>query len=182
MQFYFSLRLMFKYFAIHVFFTLVWDFTSAFLTGVKSDRLEISLCLECVNNIRNLCGDQSEFTSLHCGLLKLCYAFRAFIRCMEAAFYCTDFQKVFMCPLIKKIGRAIFYKTRGWAVEKVIRVFEGSRVNQKLQRQIEKLGCVCVLSHRPSCRNQPRYQTELVSNNVTIKNNIRTLVQGDEWV
>ena len=61
---------MFKYFAIHVFFTPVWDFTSAFLTGVKSDRLDISLRLECVNNIRNLCGDQSEFTSLHCGLLK----------------------------------------------------------------------------------------------------------------
>ena len=115
-------------------------------------------------------------------MAKLCYAFRAFIRCMEAAFYCTDFQKVFMCPLIKKIGRAIFYKTRGRAVEKVIQVFEGSRVNQKLQRQFEKLGCVCVLSHRPSCRNQPQYQTELVSNNVTIKNNIRTLVQGDEWV
>ena len=53
-----------------VFFTPAWDFTSAFLTGVKSDRLKISLRLERVNNIRNLCGDQSEFTSLHCGLLK----------------------------------------------------------------------------------------------------------------
>ena len=70
LQFYFSLRLMFKYFAIHVFFTPAWDFTSVFLTGVKSDQREISLCLELVNNIRSLYGDQGKFTSLHCRLPK----------------------------------------------------------------------------------------------------------------
>ena len=51
LQFYFPLWLMFKYFAIHVFFTPAWDFTSVFLTGVKSDRREISLCLECVTTL-----------------------------------------------------------------------------------------------------------------------------------
>ena len=91
-------------------------------------------------------------------------------------FLLTRFSK--SLDVSKKIGRAIFYKTRGWAVEKVIRVFEGSRVDQKLQRQFEKLGCVSVLSHRPSCRNQPRYQTEFVSNNVTIKNSKEEKVLG----
>ena len=70
LQFYFSLQLMFKYFAIHMFFTPAWDFTSVFLTGVKSDQREISLCLELVNNIRSLYGDQGKFTSLHCRLPK----------------------------------------------------------------------------------------------------------------
>ena len=68
LQFYFSFRLLFKYFAIRVFFTLAWDFISVFLTRVKSDWREILLGLERVDNIRSLCGDRSEFTSLHCGL------------------------------------------------------------------------------------------------------------------
>ena len=70
LQFYFLLWLMFKYFAIHIFFTPAWDFTAVFLPGVKSDLREISLRLERVNNIRSLYGDQSEFTSLHCRLPK----------------------------------------------------------------------------------------------------------------
>ena len=72
LQFYFWLWswLMFKYFAIHVFFTRAWDFTSAFLTGVISDRCEVSLHLERVNNIRSICGDRSKFNLLHCGLPK----------------------------------------------------------------------------------------------------------------
>ena len=68
LQFYFSFRVMFKYFAIRVFFTLAWDFISVFLTRVKSDWREILLGLERVDNIRSLWGDRSEFTSLHSGL------------------------------------------------------------------------------------------------------------------
>ena len=70
LQFYFPLWLMFKYFAIHVFFTPAWDFTSVFLTGVKSDRREVLLCRERVNNTRSLCWDRGEFASLHYGLPK----------------------------------------------------------------------------------------------------------------
>ena len=63
LQFYFSLRLMFKYFAIHVFFTPAWDFTSVFLTGVKSDRREISLCLERVTTLGLYV--ETEVSSIH---------------------------------------------------------------------------------------------------------------------
>ena len=42
--------------------------------------------------------------------VKLCYKFRAFIRCIEAAFYRPDVQKFFMCLLIKRLGRAFLSK------------------------------------------------------------------------
>ena len=42
--------------------------------------------------------------------LKLCYEFRAFIRCMKAAFYRPDYQKFLMCPLIKRLGEAFVSK------------------------------------------------------------------------
>ena len=41
---------------------------------------------------------------------KLCYEFRAFIRCIKAAFYRPDHQKLLMCPLIKRLGRAFVSK------------------------------------------------------------------------
>ena len=63
LQFYFPLWLMFKYFAIHVFFTPVWDFTSVFLRGMKSDRREVLLRRQRVNNTRSLCW--AEVSSLH---------------------------------------------------------------------------------------------------------------------
>ena len=37
--------------------------------------------------------------------VKLCYEFRAFITCMEAAFYKSHFQKFLICSLIKRISR-----------------------------------------------------------------------------
>ena len=37
--------------------------------------------------------------------LKLCNEFRPVIRCMKAAFYRPDYQKLLMCPLIKRLGR-----------------------------------------------------------------------------
>ena len=42
--------------------------------------------------------------------LKLCYEFRAFIRCMKAVFYRLDYQKFLMCPLINRLGRAFVSK------------------------------------------------------------------------
>ena len=42
--------------------------------------------------------------------LKLCYEFKAFIRCMKGAFYRPDYQKFLMCPLLKRFGRAFVSK------------------------------------------------------------------------
>ena len=36
--------------------------------------------------------------------------FRAVIRCMKVAFYRPDYQKLLMCPLIKRFGRVFFSK------------------------------------------------------------------------
>ena len=36
--------------------------------------------------------------------------FRAVTRCMRAAFYWVDYQKLLMCPLIKRLGRAFVSK------------------------------------------------------------------------
>ena len=42
--------------------------------------------------------------------LKLCNEFRTVIRFMKAAFYGPDYQKLFMCPLIKRLDRTFFSK------------------------------------------------------------------------
>ena len=42
--------------------------------------------------------------------LKHCNEFRAIIRCMKAAFYRADYQKLLMCPLIKRLGLAFVSK------------------------------------------------------------------------
>ena len=42
--------------------------------------------------------------------LKLCYKSRAFIRCVKAGFYRPDYQKLLMCPLIKRLSRAFVSK------------------------------------------------------------------------
>ena len=42
--------------------------------------------------------------------LKLCNNFRAVIRCMKAAYYRPDYQKLLMCSLIKRLGRAFVSK------------------------------------------------------------------------
>ena len=42
--------------------------------------------------------------------LKSCNEFRAIIRCMKAAFYRPDYQKLLMCPLIKRLGGAFVSK------------------------------------------------------------------------
>ena len=42
--------------------------------------------------------------------LKLCNEFRAVIRCLKVAFYRPDYQKLLMCPLIKRLGLAFVSK------------------------------------------------------------------------
>ena len=80
--------------------------------------------------------------------LKLCYEFRAFIRCIKAVFYRPDHQKLLMYPLIKRLGRAFVSKNaaellkRSSSFETLGRVFEGLRENWKLRRGFEKLSRV----------------------------------------
>ena len=42
--------------------------------------------------------------------LKLCYVFRAVIRCIKAVFYRPDYQNLLMCLLIKRLSRAFVSK------------------------------------------------------------------------
>ena len=42
--------------------------------------------------------------------LKLCNEFRAVIRCKKAAFYRPEYQKLLMCPLIKRLGQEFVSK------------------------------------------------------------------------
>ena len=42
--------------------------------------------------------------------LKHCHKFRDVIRCMKAAIYRPDYQKLLMCPLIKRLGQAFVSK------------------------------------------------------------------------
>ena len=39
--------------------------------------------------------------------VKLCYEFRAFLKCLETAFYRPDFQIFLMHPLIKRLDQAV---------------------------------------------------------------------------
>ena len=54
------------------------------------------------------------------GEFELSHKFRAFIRCMKAAFHIPDYQKFLMCPLIKRLDRAF---------ETLSRALEGLREN-----------------------------------------------------
>ena len=86
--------------------------------------------------------------------LKLCYEFRAFIRCMKVAFYRPNFQKLLMFPLIKRLGRAFvlkhvaeplkhlaeLFEILSQAFETLSRAFEGLRENKKLGRELENFG------------------------------------------
>ena len=42
--------------------------------------------------------------------LKIYNEFRAVIRCLKAAFYRPDYQKLLMCPLINRLGQAFVSK------------------------------------------------------------------------
>ena len=51
-----------------------------------------------------------ENFTIECRYLKLCSEFRAVSRCMMAAFYRPDHQKLLMCPLIRRLGPTIVSK------------------------------------------------------------------------
>ena len=59
--------------------------------------------------------------------LKLYNELRAVIRRMKAAFNRSDYPKLLMCPLIKRLGRAFERLSR--ALETLGRAFEGLREN-----------------------------------------------------
>ena len=67
--------------------------------------------------------------------LKLCYKFKAPIRCMKATFYRPDYQKFLMCSLNQRLRRAFLstprraFETLGRAFETLGRAFEGLREN-----------------------------------------------------
>ena len=42
--------------------------------------------------------------------LKFCCGFRAVIRYIKAAFYRADYQKLLICPLVKRLGQAFVSK------------------------------------------------------------------------
>ena len=63
--------------------------------------------------------------------LKLCNEFRVVTRRMKAAFYRPDYQKLSMCPLIKRLGRASISKhatepLKGSAIIIIIIIFISS--------------------------------------------------------
>ena len=51
-----------------------------------------------------------ENSKIESKYLKICNEFRAGIRCMKAAFYRSDYQKLLMFPLIKRFDRAFVSK------------------------------------------------------------------------
>ena len=76
--------------------------------------------------------------------LKLCHKFRAFIRCMKAAFYRPDYQKILMCPLIKRLGRAFVSKHAAEPLKHSARLL---RIYEKTKSSAECLessyACLC---------------------------------------
>ena len=57
--------------------------------------------------------------------LKLCNEFKTVIRFMKTVFYRPDYEKLLMCPLIKRLGRpSICFETCGRAFETLGRAFE----------------------------------------------------------
>ena len=56
----------------------------------------------------------------------LCYEFRAFIRCMKAAFHRPDFQRFSMRPLIKRLGRAFVSKHTAEPLKRSAEIFKNS--------------------------------------------------------
>ena len=56
----------------------------------------------------------------------LYYEFRAFIRCMKAAFYRPDFQRFLMRPLIERLGRAFVSKHAAEPLKRSAELFKYS--------------------------------------------------------
>ena len=64
--------------------------------------------------------------------LKLFNEFRAVVRCMKAAFYRPNYQKLLMCPLIKRLGQVFVLK---YAVEPLKRSAELLQHSTELLRR-----------------------------------------------
>ena len=58
--------------------------------------------------------------------LKLCYEFWAFIRCMKVAFYRQYYQKLLMCPLIKRIGQTFVSKNAAKPLKRSAKLLKNS--------------------------------------------------------
>ena len=68
--------------------------------------------------------------------LKLCNNFRAVIRCMKAAYYRPDYQKLLMCSLIKRLGRAFVSKHAAKPLKHLAELF---RIYEKTKTPAESL-------------------------------------------
>ena len=68
--------------------------------------------------------------------LKLCNEFRAVVRCTNAAFYKPDYEKLLMCPLNKRLGRAFVSKH---AAEHLKRSAELFKHSAELLKQSDEL-------------------------------------------
>ena len=58
--------------------------------------------------------------------LKLCYDFRAFIRCMTAAFYRPDIQEFLMCQLIERLVQAFVSKYAAVSLKHLVKLLKHS--------------------------------------------------------
>ena len=58
--------------------------------------------------------------------LKLCNEFRAVVRCTNAAFYEPDYEKLLMCPLNKRLGRAFVSKHAAEPLKRSTELFKHS--------------------------------------------------------
>ena len=76
--------------------------------------------------------------------LKFCPEFRAFIGCMKAACYISDYQKFLMSPLIKRLGRAFISKNAAEPLKRSIGFLKHSaellRVSDKAK---SSAACLC---------------------------------------
>ena len=90
--------------------------------------------------------------------LKLCSEFRAVIRCMKAAFYRPDYQKLLMCPLIRRLGREFISKHAAEPLKRSAKLLkhlaellehsvELSRVQEKTKSLAESLESSAVCLH-----------------------------------
>ena len=68
--------------------------------------------------------------------LKLCNEFKAVITCMKTAFYRPDYQKLLMCPMIKRPSQAFVSKH---AAESLIGSAELLKHSAKLLKHSVKL-------------------------------------------
>ena len=75
--------------------------------------------------------------------MKLCYEFRAFIRCMNAAFYRLDYQEFLMCPLIKRLSQAFVSKHAAEPLKRLAKLLKQSAESLKSSTECLKSSATC---------------------------------------